>query len=329
MADSQTRTAAQEADFRRSIDDLRARYRVSDVVRRRTKLRRSGSEWKGLCPFHREKTASFYVNDVRQYAHCFGCGWHGDVIDFVQQSERVSFIEAVCMIDAAALPVVKPEDLVKARAEDDREKEAAIADARHFWEEAGPVGNTPADLYLCWRKIYVRPPTIRFARIPTWKNPRTGRWNAPRPALLLRAENLAGEFVGIQRIYLTEDGGKARMEKPKLSLGRIHGASIRFGQVRADVTVTGGPEDGLTLYQRYAEQVTIYVSCGEAMLPFIQLPRFCSSVTIARQNDKAGEIAADRARAAFVEQGRRVRGIAPGAGFKDWNDELRGIRAHG
>jgi DNA primase len=309
------------------LEDIRTRYRVSDVVGRRTKLRRAGREWRGLCVFHLEKTPSFYVNDEKGFYHCFGCGAHGDAIRFVQESEGVDFKGALEMLDGASLPIVKPEEMAKARAEADEEDRQSTIDARQFWEEAGQVPGTPACKYLSWRRIFARPDSIRFGRVPSWKNPRTGAWNTPRPALLLMAENLRGEFVGIQRIFLTEDGGKADMDNPKLSLGRIRsaGGAVRFGRPMSDVIVTGGPEDGLTLFQRFGEMVTVYVSCGEASLPFLKLPTMCRAVTIARQNDRPGMVAANRARAAFREQGRTVREIAPKPDFKDWNDEERGL----
>lgn len=75
------------------LDELRARLPIASVVGRRTKLARSGRNWKACCPFHGEKTPSFYVYD--DHFHCFGCGVHGDVISFVMQSEGRSFPEAV------------------------------------------------------------------------------------------------------------------------------------------------------------------------------------------------------------------------------------------
>src|SRR5205085_8651195 len=101
--------------------------------------------------------------------------------------------------------------------------------------------------------------------------------------------------------------------------------SIRFGYVRREAILTGGPEDGLTLYQRYGGHMTVYVSCGEAMLHLVQLPGVVRAVTIARQNDDAGVAASRRTDEAMKAQGRSVRHVAPKPAFKDWNDEERGI----
>lgn len=309
------------------IDWIRATHRISDAVLRRTKLQKRGHEWSGLCPFHQEKTPSFTVNDAKGFYHCFGCGANGDIIRFVQETERVSFPEAVEMIGGGSLPYVDPSLMAKAREEAEEEKRQGIQDARTFWEEGREIAGTPADLYLSRRRIFVRPDNLRFARIPTWKNPRTGRWNAPRPALMLRADDRFGDFAGIQRIFLNEEGGKADMDNPKLTLGRIKacGGAVRFGKPSCEAILTGGPEDGLTLFQSFNQMQTVYVSCGEANLPFLQLPRLTRRVVIARQNDVPGEAAARKTSEAMRLQGREVINIAPKPQFKDWNDEECGI----
>jgi DNA primase len=82
------------------LEELRARTPIASVIGRRTKLVRSGRNWKACCPFHGEKTPSFYVYD--DHFHCFGCGAHGDVISFVMQSEGRSFPEAVAELAGEA-----------------------------------------------------------------------------------------------------------------------------------------------------------------------------------------------------------------------------------
>jgi DNA primase len=89
------------------LDELRARTPLSAVIGRRVRLARSGRQWKGCCPFHGEKTPSFYVYD--DHYHCFGCGAHGDAIGFVMQSQGAGFMEAVEQLASeAGLEVPKP-----------------------------------------------------------------------------------------------------------------------------------------------------------------------------------------------------------------------------
>jgi DNA primase len=77
------------------IDDLKARVDIVDVVGRVVQIKKAGSNYKGLCPFHNEKTPSFMVNEQKQIFICFGCGEKGDVIHFVQRYYNLSFMEAV------------------------------------------------------------------------------------------------------------------------------------------------------------------------------------------------------------------------------------------
>jgi len=77
------------------LDELRARLPVSEVVGKRVKLKKAGREWKGLSPFQQEKTPSFTVNDQKGFYHDFSSGKHGNIFDFVMETEGVSFPEAV------------------------------------------------------------------------------------------------------------------------------------------------------------------------------------------------------------------------------------------
>jgi DNA primase len=81
---------------REKIDDVRDRTNIVDVVKRYVELKRAGTgSWKGLCPFHTEKTPSFHVHETRQFFHCFGCGEKGDVFAFLSKIEQRSFAEVL------------------------------------------------------------------------------------------------------------------------------------------------------------------------------------------------------------------------------------------
>src|SRR5213595_2492321 len=77
------------------LDELRSRISLSGLVGRRVKLARRGREFAGLCPFHHEKTPSFYVVEDKSFFHCFGCGAHGDAIGFAMRADNLDFIEAI------------------------------------------------------------------------------------------------------------------------------------------------------------------------------------------------------------------------------------------
>ena len=77
------------------IDQVRTSTEILDVVSQYVPLKQAGKNFKGLCPFHKEKTPSFNVNTDRQIFHCFGCGQGGDVFKFLMLYESMSFLEAV------------------------------------------------------------------------------------------------------------------------------------------------------------------------------------------------------------------------------------------
>src|SRR3954468_4603085 len=94
------------------LEELRARLPVSDVVGKRVKLKRAGKEWKGLSPFQQEKSPSFTVNDQKGFYHDFSSGKHGNIFDFVMETEGVSFPEAVERLAGMAgmpLPATNPD----------------------------------------------------------------------------------------------------------------------------------------------------------------------------------------------------------------------------
>ena len=78
-----------------TIDRIRQQTGLVELIGESVKLVRRGRSHVGLCPFHKEKTPSFHVNEERGFYHCFGCGEHGDAFKFVQQVEGLEFIEAV------------------------------------------------------------------------------------------------------------------------------------------------------------------------------------------------------------------------------------------
>ena len=80
------------------IDDLRMQANILQVVQEYVPLKRAGTSYKGLCPFHSEKTPSFHVHPDKGFFHCFGCSVGGDVFKFLELHEKVGFQDAVRML---------------------------------------------------------------------------------------------------------------------------------------------------------------------------------------------------------------------------------------
>ncbi len=76
------------------INELKSRADIQSIVSGYVNLKKSGKNYLGLCPFHKEKTPSFSVDTRKQLYHCFGCGEGGDVISFIKKVENIDFVEA-------------------------------------------------------------------------------------------------------------------------------------------------------------------------------------------------------------------------------------------
>jgi DNA primase len=137
------------------LDELRARTALSSLVGRTVKLTKAGREWKACCPFHKEKTPSFYVNDEKGFWHCFGCSAHGDAIRWLTEARGLPFMDAVKeLAEAAGLEVPAPDPRSQERAE----RAAGLYDvmaAAQAWFEAqlGGIEGGEARAYLDRRGI--------------------------------------------------------------------------------------------------------------------------------------------------------------------------------
>jgi len=127
----------------RFLEELKSRLRPSEVIGKAVKLRRNGREWVGLSPFSKEKTPSFYVNDEKGFFHDFSSGKHGDIISFLQETERLSFVEAVERLASEAgmtLPAQTPQ---AAQAEQKRQSLNDWMELAAKWFAARLHDNTP------------------------------------------------------------------------------------------------------------------------------------------------------------------------------------------
>jgi DNA primase len=128
------------------LDELRSRTSLSGLIGRSVKLQRAGREHRACCPFHNEKSPSFYVNDDKGFYHCFGCGAHGDAIRWLTEHQGLPFIDAVKeLAQAAGLDMPAQDRRATERAE--RAKplhDAMAAAARWFVDQLHAPGGGEA-----------------------------------------------------------------------------------------------------------------------------------------------------------------------------------------
>ncbi|WP_267381773.1 MULTISPECIES: CHC2 zinc finger domain-containing protein [unclassified Sphingomonas] len=320
-------------DLPRVCADLRDRFPVSGAAAKAgVKLARAGRELKGCCPFHPDRSPSFTIYADDRRFQCFGCGAEGDVLDFVQRAYGVKLRGAIEMLDGGVLREIEQH---RAPAKPKADMRAA---AQRIVDASVPIEGTPAAAYLRWRGITMDlPHTLRFARLapPQIEGNGLRAANGPGllPALIAIVTDPAGELVGLQRTYLTEDGRKAattptdtdRKPKVKYSLGNVVGGAIQIGAPAASMLVTEGLEDGLTLAQALGRSV--WVAAGTSMMPQMTFAPVTRAVVIGADGDEAGVAAAVKAATAFSASGLATRIMSPTAGFKDFNAELMGVRS--
>ena len=148
---------------REKIDDVRDRTNIVDVIKRYVELKRAGTgSWKGLCPFHTEKTPSFHVHETRQFFHCFGCGEKGDVFGFLGKVEQRTFAEVLRDLAEQAgielperAPMSPAERKARVDAESERDRLLRVSDlAAGFFEQCfAAAGGEAARAYVDKRGI--------------------------------------------------------------------------------------------------------------------------------------------------------------------------------
>ena len=129
------------------IDELLARVDIVDVIERRVPLKKAGREWTACCPFHNERSPSFYVSPAKQFFHCFGCGVHGSAIKFLMDYDRLEFPDAVEELAQTVGLKVPREGGREAAPREDKTDLYALLDAAASWYEGELPRNADAQAY--------------------------------------------------------------------------------------------------------------------------------------------------------------------------------------
>ena len=118
------------------IDELISRTDIAEIIDHRVPLQRAGSEFRACCPFHNEKTPSFYVSPVKQFYHCFGCGAHGTAISFLMNYDNMEFLDAVDALASQAGMVVPKDAQPDEGAREERASLHEIIERANEWYQA-------------------------------------------------------------------------------------------------------------------------------------------------------------------------------------------------
>lgn len=136
------------------IDDLLARTDIVEVVNARVPLKRKGKEYEARCPFHDERSPSFYVSPTKQFYHCFGCGAHGTAISFLMNYDRLEFLDAVDeLAKRVGMEVPRDNNQRSQQQQDDSRDQYSALDAASRFFQKQLEGNDKARAYLDGRGV--------------------------------------------------------------------------------------------------------------------------------------------------------------------------------
>jgi len=335
-------------------DLIRSRIDLVDIVGERVKLTRSGKKWKGLCPFHAEKTPSFYVDSDLQLFHCFGCKKGGDVFGWVMEAEGVDFREALEML--ANRTGVELTRTGGAKPDETRRRLEIMEDALSFFREAfsksesarayahgrgldedaltnWQVGYAPATEYALGTNLAKRKHSLREAQeLGLLTSTPDGYLDFFRNRLMFPIRDEQGRLVGFSGRAM--DGSEPKYINSRES-PLFHKGSTLFGlhlsrpmlkESRRAVLVEGQ----MDVVACHGAGIPAVAPLGTALTEAQaqKLKRYCDEVVVLYDGDNAGRAAAEKAFDALRDVGIRRSAVMLDAG-EDPDSKLRQSGAEG
>jgi DNA primase len=327
---------------REKIDDVRDRTNIVDVVKRHVELKRAGTgSWKGLCPFHSEKTPSFTVHEPRQFFHCFGCDEKGDAISFLVKIEQRPFMDVLTDLAAAAgvdlevRPLTPAEVKARKEAESERDRMLRALDlAASFFEDqylspAGAaarayvegrgigtavrekfrVGYAPArwdglSSHLASKKI----PVSDLERLGLCAVNERGRYDFFRDRVMLPVIDRQKRVVGFGSRLLDPDAKDRKyVNSPESPLfhkkEQLYGLHAALEAIRksGSAVVVEGNFDVLALHEAGIEEAIAPMGTALTVEQVAALGRLAKTVTVVFDGDSAGQRAAQKAVPLFID----------------------------
>ncbi|NIM19108.1 MAG: DNA primase [Candidatus Latescibacteria bacterium] len=310
-----------------TIESIRDRADIVEVVSRYLELRRSGRNFRALCPFHEEKTPSFFVSPERQTFHCFGCGTGGNVFSFVMEMEGISFPEAVRSLGRQ----YGVEVVTRAIPESERTKNEALYEANAFaatwyrralldrktgegsrkyllergiteasWE-AFSVGYAPEGwdaLFRACRKQGLSIEMLREAGLIATREGKTGYYDYFRNRLIFPIFSLSGRVIAFGARGLDPRTEPKYLNSPESPIfakrQTLYGLNLAREAIREQrqVLIVEGYTDCISLHQIGLRHTV--ASCGTAITPLHAqaLRRVTRQAVLIPDGDEAGENAA-------------------------------------
>lgn len=321
------------------IETIKERLGIAEVVEGYVKLAKAGSSFKGRCPFHNEKTPSFFVSPLRGSYYCFGCGAKGDIFTFVEEMEGLSFKEALKNLAERAGVELKGAPSREAKSERERLKDVLVVASEFFVTKLGEheearnyllsrgigaptitawkLGYAPAE----WRALYTHLLALGFTKEVLLKaglaKPVTGAAKEPydvfRDRLIFPLWDSNGDVVAFSGRALAKETEPKYLNTPETVLFAKHellyGLDKAKGEIRKkNYTVLVEGQIDLVLSHQAGITNTV-ASSGTAFTAahLERLKKLSQRIILAFDGDKAGEAAAEKAAILALSLGLEVK----------------------
>lgn len=330
------------------LSDIRDRMPIVSLIGERIPLKKAGRNYRGLCPFHQEKTPSFMVSDEKQIFHCFGCGEGGDVFKFLMKFEGLSFAEAVWLLaDKAGVQLPKdafskdPDDeLVRKKKWAYRINEIACEyfkeslkgssgqPARNYLKNRGILDETWTQLFLGYaekgwdgliRHLEEKRAPLDLAcelGLIKKKNDSSGYYDFFRNRLMFPIISPRGEILGFSGRALDEEDTAKYLNSPDSLIyhksSSLYGLNLAAAEIRRNdsLLIVEGNIDLVSLYQAGFKNVVAPLGTALTSGHIRLLSRYTKNVVVIFDGDDAGSKAAIRALPLFLEADLTPRAVA-------------------
>lgn len=335
-------------------DEIKSRCNIVDVIGRVVPLKRAGTNYKGICPFHNEKTPSFVVSEQKQIFTCFGCGAKGDVIEFVKRYNNLDFVGAAESL--AKEYGINLDGAFKSNKDKDELYEINRQAAR-FWyrklrEKANPGytymknrGITPEILNKfgigyaedSWQDLYNHLTGMGFDEKKLFelglisKSQKTGRYyDKFRNRVIFPIMNTNGKVIGFSG-RIIGDGEPKYLNSQESSIflkkNNLYGLNLASKEVRNDdrIILVEGQMDVVSLYQSGVRNVSASLGTALTENQARLIKRYTKNVILSYDADNAGQKAADRGIDILYAEGL----VAKVMKVSDGKDPDEFVKAHG
>ena len=328
-----------------SINEVSRRNNLAEIVSGYVHLKRNGTSHVGLCPFHKEKTPSFHVDEDKQLYYCFGCGEGGNVFDFVMKAENLDFVDAVQFLAQRAGVTLEEEKSAYGRQEEDNDLRKRILEmnrlaARHFYDNlARPDAKIALDYMK--RRGLDKATAVKFGigfAPETWstlldymkekgytqeelltaglvvRNEKGRYYDKFRNRLMFPIIDVRGNVIAFGGRALGEGDPAKYMNSPETPV--FHKGRNLFSLNNAKQL---GTKEGLILVEGYMDVIALYqkgiqnavAGLGTALTEDQArlIKRYASQVYVCYDSDEAGQKAAQKALGLLTDAGNTVKVI--------------------